>query len=92
LLTAACPATLTGTPESKRVRARHTTNTHTNNNTHSNRCTAMPAASCATANTGGAITLKGSANTVTEFFGFGINTILYQRGIYPPEQFERRKK
>lgn len=40
----------------------------------------------------GAITLRGSANIVTEFFGFGVNTILYQRGIYPPEQFERKKK
>lgn len=42
--------------------------------------------------TGGAITLRGSANIVTEFFGYGVNTILYQRGIYPPEQFERKKK
>lgn len=38
------------------------------------------------------ITLKGSADIVTEFFGYGINSILYQRGIYPPEQFERKKK
>lgn len=41
---------------------------------------------------GGSITLKGSANIVTEFFGYGVNTILYQRGVYPPEQFERNKK
>eukprot|EP00049_Salpingoeca_infusionum_P019421 m.361788 g.361788 ORF g.361788 m.361788 type:complete len:262 (+) comp19895_c0_seq1:48-833(+) len=44
------------------------------------------------AKTSGSITLKGSANTVTEFFSYGINSILYQRGIYPPEQFERVKK
>lgn len=30
-----------------------------------------------------AVTLKGSALLVKEFFGFGINSILYQRGIYP---------
>eukprot|EP01138_Halocafeteria_seosinensis_P002088 gb/GECG01002137.1/.p1 GENE.gb/GECG01002137.1/~~gb/GECG01002137.1/.p1 ORF type:complete len:210 (+),score=33.08 gb/GECG01002137.1/:1-630(+) len=33
------------------------------------------------------ITLKGSVEIVTEFFGFSINSILYQRGIYPPESF-----
>ncbi|XP_068164505.1 mitotic spindle assembly checkpoint protein MAD2A [Antennarius striatus] len=35
------------------------------------------------------ITLKGSAELVAEFFTFGINSILYQRGIYPPETFTR---
>uniref|UniRef100_A0A8C5CAE7 Mitotic spindle assembly checkpoint protein MAD2A n=1 Tax=Gadus morhua TaxID=8049 RepID=A0A8C5CAE7_GADMO len=35
------------------------------------------------------ITLKGSAELVAEFFSFGINSILYQRGIYPPESFTR---
>ncbi|XP_012692856.1 mitotic spindle assembly checkpoint protein MAD2A [Clupea harengus] len=35
------------------------------------------------------ITLKGSAEVVAEFFSFGINSILYQRGIYPPETFTR---
>ncbi|KAM9834415.1 mitotic spindle assembly checkpoint protein MAD2A isoform X2 [Syngnathus acus] len=35
------------------------------------------------------ITLKGSAELVADFFSFGINSILYQRGIYPPEQFTR---
>lgn len=35
------------------------------------------------------ITLKGSAEIVAEFFSFGINSILYQRGIYPPETFMR---
>ncbi|XP_062849190.1 mitotic spindle assembly checkpoint protein MAD2A [Trichomycterus rosablanca] len=33
------------------------------------------------------ITLKGSAELVAEFFSFGINSILYQRGIYPAETF-----
>lgn len=42
--------------------------------------------------TKGHITLKGSADIVAEFFGYGINSILYQRGIYPPEQFERAQK
>uniref|UniRef100_W5LET4 MAD2 mitotic arrest deficient-like 1 (yeast) n=1 Tax=Astyanax mexicanus TaxID=7994 RepID=W5LET4_ASTMX len=35
------------------------------------------------------ITLKGSAELVAEFFSFGINSILYQRGIYPAETFSR---
>eukprot|EP01080_Neovahlkampfia_damariscottae_P010621 gene10621-3244_t len=35
------------------------------------------------------ITLKGSTQIVTEFFGFGINNILYQRGVYPPESFTK---
>ena len=30
------------------------------------------------------VTLKGSAQMVSEFFNYGINSILYQRGIYPP--------
>ena len=34
------------------------------------------------------ITLKGSVEVVTEFFGYAINSILYQRGIYPPESFQ----
>ncbi|XP_058443203.1 mitotic spindle assembly checkpoint protein MAD2A-like [Malaya genurostris] len=34
-----------------------------------------------------AITLKGSAAIVTEYLNYGINSILFQRGIYPPEQF-----
>jgi mitotic spindle assembly checkpoint protein MAD2 len=38
------------------------------------------------------ITLKGSTDIVTEFFGYSINSILYQRGIYPPETFARVKK
>ncbi|XP_078533566.1 mitotic spindle assembly checkpoint protein MAD2A [Lissotriton helveticus] len=38
------------------------------------------------------ITLKGSAQIVAEFFSFGINSILYQRGIYPSETFTRMQK
>lgn len=34
-----------------------------------------------------AITLKGSAAIVAEYLNYGINSILFQRGIYPPEQF-----
>lgn len=37
------------------------------------------------------VTLKGSAEMVVEFFNFGINSILYQRGIYAPESFKREK-
>lgn len=37
------------------------------------------------------ITLKGSTAIVTEFFNYSVNTILYQRGIYPPESFKRVK-
>ncbi|XP_011832984.1 PREDICTED: mitotic spindle assembly checkpoint protein MAD2A isoform X2 [Mandrillus leucophaeus] len=38
------------------------------------------------------ITLRGSAEIVAEFFSFGINSILYQRGIYPSETFTRVQK
>ncbi|XP_027709547.1 mitotic spindle assembly checkpoint protein MAD2A [Vombatus ursinus] len=38
------------------------------------------------------ITLRGSADIVAEFFSFGINSILYQRGIYPSETFTRVQK
>ncbi|XP_043462757.1 mitotic spindle assembly checkpoint protein MAD2A [Leptopilina heterotoma] len=34
------------------------------------------------------ITLKGSAELVKQYLTYGINSILYQRGIYPPETFE----
>jgi len=34
------------------------------------------------------ITLKGSAELVKKYLLYGINSILYQRGIYPPETFE----
>ncbi|XP_064458446.1 mitotic spindle assembly checkpoint protein MAD2A-like [Ornithodoros turicata] len=39
-----------------------------------------------------AITLKGSAEIVAEFFNYGINSILYQRGVYPPDMFTRVEK
>eukprot|EP00742_Colponemidia_sp_Colp-10_P010101 GILJ01011067.1.p1 GENE.GILJ01011067.1~~GILJ01011067.1.p1 ORF type:complete len:224 (+),score=47.22 GILJ01011067.1:52-672(+) len=38
------------------------------------------------------ITLKGSTEIVTEFFGYSINSILYQRGIYPPDSFKSVQK
>ncbi|XP_071952500.1 mitotic spindle assembly checkpoint protein MAD2A-like [Antedon mediterranea] len=38
------------------------------------------------------ITLKGSSEIVAEFFYYGINSILYQRGIYPSESFSRSSK
>ncbi|DBA99158.1 hypothetical protein WJX82_001946 [Trebouxia sp. C0006] len=38
------------------------------------------------------ITLKGSTKIVTEFFAYAVNSILYQRGIYPPDNFEQRKQ
>ena len=38
------------------------------------------------------ITLKGSVQIVSEFFFTAINSILYQRGIYPPETFKREEK
>ncbi|KAL0266488.1 UNVERIFIED_CONTAM: hypothetical protein PYX00_009009 [Menopon gallinae] len=34
------------------------------------------------------ITLKGSSQLVAEYLNFGINSVLYQRGIYPQETFE----
>ncbi|KAL7696375.1 rev7 [Lotmaria passim] len=39
-----------------------------------------------------AISLSGSVATVTEYIGFAINNILYQRGVYPPEDFQQVKK
>uniref|UniRef100_A0A1E1XBS5 Mitotic spindle assembly checkpoint protein MAD2A n=1 Tax=Amblyomma aureolatum TaxID=187763 RepID=A0A1E1XBS5_9ACAR len=39
-----------------------------------------------------AITLKGSAQIVAEFFNYGINSILYQRGVYPPNMFTTVQK
>uniref|UniRef100_A0A023F8M9 Putative spindle assembly checkpoint protein n=1 Tax=Triatoma infestans TaxID=30076 RepID=A0A023F8M9_TRIIF len=38
-----------------------------------------------------AITLKGSAKMVTDYLNFGINSILFQRGIYPPETFRNEE-
>jgi mitotic spindle assembly checkpoint protein MAD2 len=34
------------------------------------------------------ITLKGSAEIVSDYLNFGINSILFQRGLYPPETFQ----
>ncbi|KAL6775855.1 MAD2 [Auxenochlorella protothecoides x Auxenochlorella symbiontica] len=47
------------------------------------------ATTVATRNT---VTLRGSTATVTEFFQTALSSILYQRGVYPPESFEPRKK
>lgn len=33
------------------------------------------------------LSLKGSSKLVTEFFEYSINTILFQRGVYPSEDF-----
>ncbi|GAB6025671.1 MAD2 mitotic arrest deficient-like 1 [Chamberlinius hualienensis] len=38
------------------------------------------------------ITLKGSVEIVTEFLEYAINSILYQRGLYPSEDFTSREK
>jgi mitotic spindle assembly checkpoint protein MAD2 len=38
------------------------------------------------------ISLKGSTDLVTEFFKYAVNTILYQRGVYPPDDFHMVKK
>mmetsp|Transcript_15240 Transcript_15240/g.38460 ORF Transcript_15240/g.38460 Transcript_15240/m.38460 type:complete len:203 (-) Transcript_15240:36-644(-) len=38
------------------------------------------------------ITLKGSSEIVTKFFGYAINNVIYQRGIYPEEDFARVKE
>ncbi|GJE87661.1 spindle assembly checkpoint protein [Phanerochaete sordida] len=39
-----------------------------------------------------AITLKGSTSLVTEFFKYAANTILFQRGVYPADDFHMVKK
>ena len=51
----------------------------------------MATAQCETS-TSNAITLRGSTELVTEFFGYAVNNILFQRGVYPPEEFERKQK
>lgn len=38
---------------------------------------------------GQTISLKGSTEIVAQFFEYSVNSILYQRGIYPPETFKR---
>ncbi|GJD07738.1 Mitotic spindle assembly checkpoint protein MAD2A [Galdieria sulphuraria] len=35
------------------------------------------------------VTLRGSTEVVSDFFVYSVNSILYQRGIYPAEQFSR---
>ncbi|ORY73254.1 HORMA domain protein [Leucosporidium creatinivorum] len=42
--------------------------------------------------TGQVLSLKGSVKMVSEFFEYSVNSILYQRGIYPPEDFKMVKK
>lgn len=39
-----------------------------------------------------AISLKGSAAIVSEFLGYSLNSILFQRGIYDPDTFQFVKK
>lgn len=38
------------------------------------------------------VQLKGSIDIVIEFFNYGINSILYQRGLYPSNSFIQREK
>jgi hypothetical protein len=38
------------------------------------------------------ITLCGSRDIIVEFFHYAVSSILYQRGIYPPEDFDRIPK
>ncbi|EOR01111.1 Mitotic spindle checkpoint component mad2 [Wallemia ichthyophaga EXF-994] len=38
------------------------------------------------------INLKGSTKIVTEFFSYAVNSILFQRAVYPPEDFSMVKK
>jgi len=38
------------------------------------------------------VQLKGSIDIVIEFFNYGINSILYQRGLYPSSSFIQREK
>jgi HORMA domain len=49
----------------------------------------MSANSAASIEPGQTISLKGSTDIVTQFFEYSVNSILYQRGIYPPETFKR---
>ncbi|XP_030385342.1 mitotic spindle assembly checkpoint protein MAD2A [Scaptodrosophila lebanonensis] len=38
------------------------------------------------------ITLKGSAQIIVEYLNYGINSILFQRGIYPAENFDNTQQ
>jgi mitotic spindle assembly checkpoint protein MAD2 len=42
--------------------------------------------------TANVITLRGSVDIVSEFFDYSVNSILYQRGLYPPESYKRVSK
>lgn len=42
--------------------------------------------------TSNVISLRGSTDIVTDFFNCSVNSILYQRGVYPPESFKRISK
>jgi hypothetical protein len=46
----------------------------------------------AASNESSVITLRGSTDIIVDFFQHAITCILYQRGIYPPEDFERASK
>ncbi|KAG2178466.1 hypothetical protein INT44_001618 [Umbelopsis vinacea] len=41
---------------------------------------------------GSTITLDGSIALVVEFFNYSVNSILFQRAVYPPEDFTVKKK
>ncbi|KAH8551866.1 DNA-binding protein [Umbelopsis sp. PMI_123] len=41
---------------------------------------------------GSTITLDGSIALVVEFFNYSVNSILFQRAVYPPEEFTVKKK
>lgn len=43
-------------------------------------------------NAGSSILLKGSTHTVSEFFQYALSSVLYQRGVYPADNFEPTKK
>nr|CAH8872504.1 unnamed protein product [Trichobilharzia regenti] len=42
--------------------------------------------------TANSITLKGSANLLADYFFYALNSILYQRGIYPEASFKQNTK
>ena len=54
--------------------------------------TATATAPAATEAAESTITLRGSSAIVAEFFDYAVNSILYQRGICPPEAFKRSAK
>jgi hypothetical protein len=38
------------------------------------------------------ISIKGSSKIVSEFFCYAVQAILYLRGVYPDDQFERKQE